>query len=112
MTTRASDLSPASARFPLGLWLALGLGLGGHALGAEHFALQWATYLGASDSPDFPTTPGAYQSVKGAGRDALMVRLRADCTGLLYSTFIGGAADEDGRSGYLTARLKSPQTYS
>jgi len=58
---------------------------------------------GASDSPDFPTTPGAYQSVKGAGRDAVMVRLRADFTGLLYSTFIGGAADEDGRSGYLDA---------
>jgi len=41
-----------------------------------------------------------------------MVRLRADFTGLFYSTFIGGAADEDGRSGYLTARRKSPQTYS
>ena len=58
---------------------------------------------GASDSPDFPTTAGAYQATKGAGMDAVLVRLKNDFTGLLYGTFIGGAANEDGRSGYLDA---------
>jgi len=71
MTTRASDLSPTRASVPLALWLALALGLGGHALGAEHFALQWATYLGGNDyehARDVCTDPQGNVYVVGGTR--------------------------------------------
>ena len=45
--------------------------------------------------------PGAYQTVKGAGRDAASVLLKADFSEVLYGTFVGGASTEDGRSGSL-----------
>ena len=52
---------------------------------------------GDTRSVDFPVTPGAYQTTKGAGMDAVFVKLTSDLTALAYSTFLGGAAGETGR---------------
>jgi len=50
--------------------------------------------VGNSSSADFPTTPGAFQrELKGKG-DAAIAKLKADGSGLLWSTRLGGAADE------------------
>ena len=56
---------------------------------------------GTSISADFPTTPGAYQTVKSGGKDAAWVLLKADFSEVLYGTFVGGGNDEGARCGFL-----------
>ena len=47
---------------------------------------------GIANSPDFPTTPGAFQTSGSGGLDEIFVsKLSADGTQLLYSTYLGGA---------------------
>lgn len=57
---------------------------------------------GQTGSTDFPTTLNAYQKNHGGGaNDSVFIRLSADFSTLLYSTFIGGPNDDGGRSGFL-----------
>ncbi|MCB0758083.1 MAG: PKD domain-containing protein, partial [Flavobacteriales bacterium] len=51
-----------------------------------------------TSSPDFPTTPGAYQSVFGGFQDGVVFAVDPTCSTLLYSSFIGGNL-EDGSFG-------------
>lgn len=45
----------------------------------------------------FPTTPGASQTTYGGGSsDAFLTKINATGTGLLYSTYLGGSAFENG----------------
>ncbi|MBN1221087.1 MAG: SBBP repeat-containing protein [Anaerolineae bacterium] len=75
-------------------------------------ALLFATYLGGTDnelcwgidvdgegnayitgftpSPDFPTTPGAYDTEIDTWYDVFVVKLNPDASDLLYGTFVGG----------------------
>ncbi|MDP6539930.1 MAG: hypothetical protein QF903_05010 [Planctomycetota bacterium] len=56
-----------------------------------------AVYLtGETDSTDFPTTPGAFDSTHNGGRDAFVSVLSPDGGTLVASTFLGGAGDERG----------------
>jgi len=53
-----------------------------------------AAYVtGATDSgsTDFPTTPGAYDTMHNGGNDAFVAKLDASGSALLYSTFLGGS---------------------
>ncbi|MEW6745192.1 MAG: hypothetical protein AB1486_20765 [Planctomycetota bacterium] len=51
-----------------------------------------ALLTGYTWSPDFPTTPGAYDtSCNGGYYDAFVAKLGADGSTLLYATFLGGA---------------------
>ncbi len=86
-------------------------------LNAEGTALVYSTYLagtqqedqiramamgadgcpvlaGRATSSDFPTTPGAYQRVYGGAGDIYVAKLRADGSGLVYSTYLGGPHGE------------------
>jgi hypothetical protein len=63
--------------------------------------------VGLTDSPDFPTTPGAFQPTLGvscsppfgcAGSDAYVTRLNSTGTGLVFSTFLGGSTYEGAHS--------------
>lgn len=45
-------------------------------------------------SPDFPATPGAYQTKWAGQSDAFLAKLSASAASLVYSTYIGGAGDE------------------
>lgn len=45
----------------------------------------------STTSTDFPTTPGAYQSVSGGQQDGCFFKVNNTCTNLLFSTYIGGS---------------------
>jgi hypothetical protein len=52
---------------------------------------------GCTCSSDFPVTPGAFQTTIGGGSnfgDAFLTKLKADGTGLAYSTYIGAAGED------------------
>ncbi|HEX5731892.1 MAG TPA: SBBP repeat-containing protein [Blastocatellia bacterium] len=78
-------------------------------LNATGTALVYSTYLGpaigsgiAVDSAgnayitgqangDYPTTPGAFQTVSGGSSEAFVTKLNSTGTALVYSTFLGGS---------------------
>jgi len=55
-----------------------------------------AYVTGWTDSSDFPTTAGAFDTSLNGGDDAFVVKLNAGGTGLAYATFLGGSNSEDG----------------
>jgi hypothetical protein len=82
-------------------------------------ALVWSSYLGggldevptggcvldASNQPvicgrtlslDFPSTPGAYQTIKSGSGDIFISKLRANGSALVFTTYLGGSDDEWG----------------
>jgi hypothetical protein len=53
--------------------------------------------LSSTGSPDYPTTPGAYQEVYAGGTSEIAVsRFSKDGTQLIASTFVGGSQNENG----------------
>ncbi|MBB6731544.1 DUF7507 domain-containing protein [Cohnella zeiphila] len=55
-----------------------------------------AYVTGQTLSPDFPTTPGAFQTIIGAAQDAFVTKLSPDGGSLVYSTFLGGEGADTG----------------
>ena len=52
---------------------------------------------GYSQSPDYPVTPGAYDTSLESGHgDAFVTKLNASGTALVYSTFLGGGGSDAG----------------
>ncbi len=66
-----------------------------------------AYIAGASGSPDFPTTPGAFQMVKRnvGGEAAFVVKLSASGSALAYSTYLAGRNTFDGNSAALSVAV-------
>ena len=58
-----------------------------------------AYVMGVALSPDFPTTPGAYQTIFGGNEDAFVTELNPSGTALVYSTFLGGSGSENNYPG-------------
>lgn len=49
----------------------------------------------STQSSDFPTTPGAYQTTFGGGtQDGCFFKLDGTCSNLIFSTFLGGSGDD------------------
>ena len=70
-----------------------------------------AYVTGYTDSTDFPTTAGAYQTTSGGGDfyDAFVTKLNPTGTALVYSTYLGGTGDDQGsrhRRGHRRQRLR------
>ena len=63
-----------------------GRGIAGDAAGNAYV-------VGFTDALDFPTTPGAYDTTPGNG-EAFITKIRADGTGLIYSTYLGGSGND------------------
>jgi hypothetical protein len=64
-------------------------GVKGLALDAQGSAIV----AGVTDSPDFPTTPGAFDTTYNGG-DAFVTKLSPTGSSLVYSTFLGGAGGD------------------
>jgi hypothetical protein len=56
-----------------------------------------AYVTGFTESADFPTTPGAFDTTFNGVRDAFVTKLNARGSALVYSTFLGGTSSDDGR---------------
>ena len=56
---------------------------------------------GDTQSTNFPVTANALQAQNRGGGEAFVVLLSADFSRLLYSTYLGGPANDNGRSGFL-----------
>ena len=54
--------------------------------------------VGTSTSADFPTTAGVVQPRRNGPRDSAIAKLKADGSGLVFSTLLGGSGDEMIRS--------------
>jgi len=55
-----------------------------------------ATVTGRTGSTNFPTTSGAFDRTHGGGNDIFVTTLNAAGSALVYSTFLGGSADDEG----------------
>ena len=55
-----------------------------------------AYVTGFTDSTDFPTTAGAFQTTFGGFGDAFVTELNPTGSGLVYSTYLGGSDDDEG----------------
>jgi hypothetical protein len=74
-------------------------------------ALGNAYVAGGSWSTDFPTTPNAVQGELAGLRDIFLARLSANGQQLTYSTFLGGAGQEEASALELAAENGALHTY-
>ncbi|MFN8391384.1 MAG: SBBP repeat-containing protein [Bdellovibrionota bacterium] len=61
----------------------------GHGIAVDSDGQAYVT--GTTNSPDFPVTAGAFQTVARGNGDGFVTKLKADGTGIVYSTFLGGS---------------------
>jgi hypothetical protein len=66
---------------------------------------------GTTASTDFPTV-NPYDATHNGGNDAFVTAMNADCT-ICYSTYLGGAAADEGRAiaPYYSLQFNAPPTY-
>ena len=60
-----------------------------------------AYVVGTTDSVEFPTTAGAFQTTHGdddGEDDAFVTKLNAEGSGLIYSTYLGGDGNDEGNA--------------
>src|SRR5207244_10403011 len=72
---------------------------GGAADGGTGIAVDAAgnAYVtGDTNSADFPTTAGAFQTTSSGGTDAFVTKLNPAGSALVYSTFLGGSSFDQG----------------
>lgn len=55
--------------------------------------------FGQSNSIDFPVSVNAWQPHNAGGVDAVVVKLNAELSEIIYSTYLGGENDDNGRAG-------------
>jgi len=55
-----------------------------------------AYVTGRTNSTNYPVTTGAYQTTNGGSIDVFVTKLKADGTGLMYSTYLGGSGNDEG----------------
>ncbi|MFX0194684.1 MAG: SBBP repeat-containing protein [Candidatus Hodarchaeota archaeon] len=66
---------------------------------ADEFGNVFLT--GHTFSTNFPVTNNAYQPTNRGGKETVLVKLSADFSQLIYSTYMGGSSNDDGRTSFL-----------
>jgi hypothetical protein len=66
----------------------------GTAIAADSEGFVYIT--GMTDSLNFPTTAGAFSRTSSIGKDVFVSKLNPSGTALAYSTYLGGALDDEG----------------
>jgi hypothetical protein len=75
--------------------------LGGSGSGFEHGrgiavdASGTAYVTGLTESPTFPTTPGAFRTSSSGSGEAFVTKMSTDGSGLVYSTYLGGGGYDE-----------------
>jgi hypothetical protein len=69
----------------------------GSGIAVDHEGHAFVT--GGTQSPDFPTTPGAVQPASRGGSDAFVTKLNRDGSALVYSTYLGGSGMDNDEMG-------------
>jgi hypothetical protein len=65
--------------------------------GGNAYVTEETGLVGSTAPTDFPTTPGAFDPTFNGGLfDGFVTKLNSTRTGLVYSTFLGGSARDDG----------------
>jgi hypothetical protein len=68
----------------------------GYAIAIDSSGDAYVT--GQTKSTNFPIGTGAFQSTPAGGFDVFVTKIKADGSGLIYSTYIGGSGDDSGNA--------------
>ena len=88
-----TKLDPAGASLEYSTFLGGALGEDGHGIVIDE-ATDAAYVTGRTFSSGFPTTPGAHDTSWNSGSDAFAARVAPSGASLDYSTFLGGASND------------------
>jgi hypothetical protein len=91
-----AELNPAGSAFVYAVYL--GGSSSDQADGIAVDSRGWATVVGHTISTDFPHTTGVVQPASAGSIDAFVARLSPTGMGLGYSTYFGGAGEDDGNA--------------
>ena len=96
-----TKLSPTGSGLLYSTYLGGGNSDGGASITVDAFGGTYVT--GYTESSDFPTTPGAFDTTYNGGLgaqayDAFVAKLNPTGSGLLYSTYLGGGSRDEGAS--------------
>jgi hypothetical protein len=72
-------------------------GDGGYGIAIDSSGNAFVTGYTQDGTTDYPTTPGAFDTTHNGNYDVFVTKLNAAGSGLLYSTFIGGSSNDEGR---------------
>jgi hypothetical protein len=91
-----TKLDPTGSTLVYSTYLGGNPGQGGHGIAVDAAGNAYVT--GDTASPNFPTTPGAFDTSYNGGVDAFVTKLNSTGSALVYSTFLGGGAfsEDDG----------------
>ncbi len=90
----AAKLNPTGTGLVYSTYLGGSMGTGGSGIAVDGSGNAYVT--GNTVSSDFPTTLGAYQTIKPGPLNAFMTELSAAGSALVYSTYLGGNSGDEG----------------
>ena len=90
-----TKLNPAGTGLAYSTYLGGSLGDRGFGIAVDSAGAAYVT--GGTNSTDFPTTAGAFDTSANGGGDAFVTKLNAAGSGLAYSTYLGGSSGDQGR---------------
>jgi hypothetical protein len=96
-----AKLGPGGSTLEYATFLGDGEQDGGQAIAVDEMGNAYVA--GDTESPGFPTTPGAFDITYGGGSstsrgDAFMAKLASDGSTLIYGTFLGGSGGDHGQA--------------
>jgi hypothetical protein len=91
-----TKLSPSGTAFVYSTYLGGKTGDFGKSIAADGAGDAYVT--GTTNSTDFPTTPGCFQSTNKGENDVFLSKIRTDGSALVYSSYLGGSDHDSATS--------------